>query len=111
MFVEPKQPLSTVKSIDTLYQSTHESLGEGNYGKVYLAKCKETGNRVAVKVVPRRSFKDLPQWQIALLREVSVCMLFPDHVSLFFFGLFVYSFYVKHSLIMMTRVIFFFSLA
>ncbi|KAI8360739.1 kinase-like domain-containing protein [Choanephora cucurbitarum] len=79
VFVEPKQPLSTVKSIDTLYQSTHESLGEGNYGKVYLAKCKETGNRVAVKVVPRRSFKDLPQWQIALLREVSVCMLFPDH--------------------------------
>ncbi|KAI8389262.1 kinase-like domain-containing protein [Blakeslea trispora] len=79
LFVEPKQPISTAKSIDRLYQSTHESLGEGNYGKVYIAKCRETGNRVAVKVVPRHSFKDSPQWQIASLREVSVCMLFPAH--------------------------------
>ena len=51
--------------------SFRECVGEGSFSKVYRAKYKPTGLQVAVKVVPKRSFKTKKK-RLLVQREVEI---------------------------------------
>lgn len=64
---------------------TIRKIGEGAFGDVYLGICTMTGKKVAIKKI-RNSVHHLKEkHRLSLLREISVCMAFPIHVSFCFF--------------------------
>lgn len=60
-----------------------KKLGTGSFGVVSLAICKTTGKRVAIKQVQLSGHIDAMETmkRIGLLKEISVFMTLPPHVS------------------------------
>ncbi|EAY22030.1 CAMK family protein kinase [Trichomonas vaginalis G3] len=58
-----------------------KSIGSGSYGKVKLAEHKETGQKVAIKIVKKSLFMSAPEMQEKIQREISIMRLL-DHPHL-----------------------------
>lgn len=57
------------------------TLGTGSTGKVKLAEDRETGKRVAMKIIKKSIFQEEPELAIKIRREISLMRLF-DHPHL-----------------------------
>ena len=58
-----------------------ESIGSGSYGKVKLAEHKDTGQKVAIKIVKKNAIENRPDMAIKIQREISLMRLL-DHPHL-----------------------------
>lgn len=85
-FVKPRREGKQFSSFNDSYHRVKD-IGNGAFGVVFLAICKTSGKRVAVKQVQLSDKLDVAETKkrVALLREISVFMAFPAHVRSFFF--------------------------
>lgn len=72
----PEMPQSEIGD----YILSH-TLGEGTTGKVKLAYHKETGQQVAIKIIPKISFDQRPDLQLKVQREIAIMRLV-DHPNI-----------------------------
>lgn len=79
-FVKPEYSTTSVHAMRYLYTSKRK-IGSGKFGIVYLAECKRTRQLVAIKHISKEVINSSPKSKSSLLREISVCMAFPQHVS------------------------------
>lgn len=82
-FVKPEYTTTSVYSIENLY-TYQKKIGYGKFGVVHLAKCKTTRKLVAIKHIPKEVINSSSKSKSSLLREISVCMAFPQHVKCFY---------------------------
>lgn len=78
-FVKPQLTTTKYDDIFCLYR-VEKRIGRGAFGEVFLATCKKTKKNVAMKVIKSEVW-DNKRLRSSLLREISVCMSFPVHVS------------------------------
>ena len=71
--------LSARAELQQRYTLTSEVLGKGNYGRVRLARCNDTEEEVAVKIIPKRMFKSA---SIPRLRREAAIMRRIRHESI-----------------------------
>jgi serine/threonine protein kinase len=77
----------TVEKFESLYKKGRK-IGDGAFGEVHLGYCIATGEKVAIKEIPHSVHRSKPNFSVSLLREISVCMAFPVHVSFYYLFLF-----------------------
>ena len=64
--------ISNAKQVEIGNYVLSHTLGEGSYGKVKLAVNKETGEEVAIKIIPKSEFLQSPDLQEKVQREISL---------------------------------------
>lgn len=79
-FVKPKTKTTTAREVKDLYV-LKSRIAEGTYGVVELAECRKTKKRVAIKLIRHSLCHGRKKLRDAFLKEISVCMSMPVHVS------------------------------